>query len=1018
MLRLSREALCAALVVSASVSSPGWVAAQSAPGPVQSEEAPEDSAPVAPSPSDQAESVSEEEEAEQEEEDSLSDVDETVIEYGDSDDKDKVDGTRVQDLPTPVVTGSVANIQDPNKLEPGADKSTGVQGRVASRSTRKVLPDAPVTAKGNTDGKVRSTITDRSGRYRLYLPPGQYTLRSFYDLYHGARWDNVQVTRGQFKRINFVLDPISEEDAGVQEQEVPYLADTSSEAAQLNIRKEAVTVQDAISAEEISRSGDGTAKGAAARVVGVTIDDDGRIIVRGLAGSYNRILLNDIPVPSVDPDVPAVKLDRFPSDIVSNLGVVKVPRPDLPGNFAGGLVRIQTENYPRELELKGGIGLGANSMSTFQDMPTYQGSKTDWLGYDNGVRALPSAVGNQKLEPARRGEDGYTSAEVAEISKSFPDIWNPKQRLAMPKMGMNFTVGDTVELGKKKKELGYRINFLYEYEDKIYDGFNRRYRFNPDQTVRSERQNFDYLQGTQEVLWGAFGSGYLAANQDNSIFATTFFSRTSDDTTLLQLGQEDENAIPKTKDSYNFIGRTLFWNQLRGDHRNLGDTRLQLNWNAVATVGRRDEPDRRQIQQQLGSQFISEASRFYSDLQQLDFAGTSSLRFPIWEGAYGTVGVDAAYETRDFAARRFIAQQYQDKPLVGDPEVVLGPDGLGVISTMRELTRATDSYDASSNLYGTFAQLETPITDWLKFLGLMRFEVFQQQVISKDQFTGETDPADQTNRTDLDPMPSANFAFQINDKMFVKLGYGMTVIRPTFRQLAPFLYTDFLRGWNIVGNPDLDRARIQNAEARYEYYFGATDLLAATFFYKNFKDAIEFSVTSSLNAQATFENADRSWLYGGELELRLGFDRFHDKLSDFFFYGNVALIQSQTTLSEDSLAAVKQRDMFLQSPYVTNLSLRFDDDDSGVMVGLVYNSFGPRLVEVIGAEGFQKDPDVYEKSQHLLDLVSSWEVNEHVQLGLKWKNIAFAKKRYKQGEELVLLQNRGTTVSVGASFSY
>jgi len=41
-----------------------------------------------------------------------------------------------------------------------------------------------------------------------------------------------------------------------------------------------------------------------------------------------------------------------------------------------------------------------------------------------------------------------------------------------------------------------------------------------------------------------------------------------------------------------------------------------------------------------------------------------------------------------------------------------------------------------------------------------------------------------------------------------------------------------------------------------------------------------------------------------------------------------------------------------------------------------------------------------------------------VKLGLKWKNIAFARKRYKQGDEMVFLQNRGTTVSVGASFNY
>ncbi|MGB8328734.1 MAG: carboxypeptidase regulatory-like domain-containing protein, partial [Polyangiales bacterium] len=338
---------------------------------------------------------------EEQEEGSAEDVDEVIIEYAPSPDMERdlvkdAEGTKIEEAPAPSVSKSV-DVQDPDKLEPGADRETGVQGQVVSRKPKKVLPDAPVLAKGDEDGKLRSTITDERGRYRLYLPPGNYTLRSYYDLYHGARWDDIEVKRGKFKRVNFILDPITEKDAGVEEQEVVYLADTSSENAQLNIRKEAVSVQDAISSEEIKRAGDSTAQGAVKRVVGVTIDDDGRVIIRGLGGNYNRILLNGIPVPGVDPNVPSVNLDIFPTDVVSNLAVVKTPRPDLPGNFAGGLLLIETSSYPRDFMLKAGAAIGANTLSTFQQMPTNQGGRLDFLGYDNGARALPPALGSQRL---------------------------------------------------------------------------------------------------------------------------------------------------------------------------------------------------------------------------------------------------------------------------------------------------------------------------------------------------------------------------------------------------------------------------------------------------------------------------------------------------------------------------------------------------------------------------------------------------------------------------------------------
>ncbi len=398
MLGVRREGLLLALLMGVTAWIPSGVGAEEPPKPpaeAPNEDKPSEEAPTQKEPPAAAESPSAKpgEEAppkdiirrdvdgkewitpdvgaaeEEEEENAAEDVDEVIIEYAPSPDMgpdtvEDAEGKEIEEVSTPVVSKAV-QVQDPEKLEPGADKETGVQGQVVSRRPKKVLPDAPVLAKGVDDGKLRSTITDERGRYRLYLPPGKYTLRSYYDLYHGARWDDIAVTRGKFSRINFILDPISEKDAGVEEQEVVYLADTSSESAQLNIRKEAVGVQDAISAQEIKRAGDSTAKGAVSRVVGVTIDEGGRVIIRGLADSYNMILLNGVPVPGVDPDIPSVKLDIFPSDILSNLAVVKSPRPDLPGSFAGGLLLIETSSYPAEQVLKAGVSVGGIRSARF-----------------------------------------------------------------------------------------------------------------------------------------------------------------------------------------------------------------------------------------------------------------------------------------------------------------------------------------------------------------------------------------------------------------------------------------------------------------------------------------------------------------------------------------------------------------------------------------------------------------------------------------------------------------------------
>jgi hypothetical protein len=185
------------------------------------------------------------------------------------------------------------------------------------------------------------------------------------------------------------------------------------------------------------------------------------------------------------------------------------------------------------------------------------------------------------------------------------------------------------------------------------------------------------------------------------------------------------------------------------------------------------------------------------------------------------------------------------------------------------------------------------------------------------------------------------------------------------------------------------------------------------------KDPIEFVIFNQVNSTAGYENADTAWLVGGEVELRLGFGRFHEKLRKFFFVGNVALMKSQTNLPQGiGISGRFQRQLFNQSPYVTNLSLRFDDPDSGVAVALVYNAYGKRIVEAGSAAADIIFPDVFELPQHLLDLVVSWKPTPHVKIGFKWKNIAFARKRFEQGGELVLNQNRGTTFSIGAEYIY
>ena len=133
-------------------------------------------------------------------------------------------------------------------------------------------------------------------------------------------------------------------------------------------RRAAATVSDAVSAEQISRSPDSNASDAAKRMVAATIEDNRYVVIRGLGGRYSVTLLNGVPLPSPDPDVPAAPLDLFPAALVTNLTVHKTFAPDMPGNFAGGALSIETRTYPSKLVFKAKLGMGNDSASSFHSL--------------------------------------------------------------------------------------------------------------------------------------------------------------------------------------------------------------------------------------------------------------------------------------------------------------------------------------------------------------------------------------------------------------------------------------------------------------------------------------------------------------------------------------------------------------------------------------------------------------------------------------------------------------------------
>jgi len=214
----------------------------------------------------------------------------------------------------------------------------------------------------------------------------------------------------------------------------------------------------------------------------------------------------------------------------------------------------------------------------------------------------------------------------------------------------------------------------------------------------------------------------------------------------------------------------------------------------------------------------------------------------------------------------------------------------------------------------------------------------------------------------FDYLPGVNITFKLGEKSNLRLSGSQTVIRPEFREIAPFAFYDFELGATVLGNPNLERTKVTNADLRYEIYPSAGELITVGVFYKYFDQPIELYFNQSgVGTSNTFNylNADHAQGYGAELEMRKKLD-FANALRNFTLYGNVSYIYNKV---EDEVSNIS-RPMQGQSPYVINLGLQYDIEKLGLNTTVLFNQIGRRILYV----GNDQIPAIWENPRPVLDL--------------------------------------------------
>jgi outer membrane cobalamin receptor len=316
------------------------------------------------------------------------------------------------------------------------------------------LPFANVSIKGTTTG----TTTDFDGKYMLELEPGTYTVIFSYVGYETKEVSDVVIKADEVTLIDITLTTNS-----LDEIIITTSVKRNTENAILNVQRKSVVVLDGLSAQSIKKTGASNIASAVKSVPGVSVQDGKYVYVRGLGDRYTKSILNGVDIPGLDPDRNTIPMDIFPTNIIDNVLVVKSAAADQPADFTGGIVNVVTKDFPTKAEYSISMGLGYNPTMHFKNnFLTYEGSDTDFFGYDDGTRSRPI----NRYQPIPGTFDN--KALLTSLTNRFQEQLKAEQTTSNPNFSLGLTAGNQYEFSNGNK-IGYLASASYKNNTVFYE---------------------------------------------------------------------------------------------------------------------------------------------------------------------------------------------------------------------------------------------------------------------------------------------------------------------------------------------------------------------------------------------------------------------------------------------------------------------------------------------------------------------------------------------------------------------
>lgn len=913
-----------------------------------------------------------------------------------------------------------------------------IKGIVIDQKSKETLIGAVITAVAENGSKNATqekdgikAVTDIDGNFSLQnLKDGTYTLYIKYVGYKTQKIDGVQLKGGKRidgKAIVSSKDTSSKNDASekalltialqpdeqqLNEVTVTAVERRNTDAAMIQVAKNSPVIVSNVSAQEISRTQDTNAGEVIRRVPGVSLIDDKFVMVRGLSQRYNNVWVNGGAVPSSEADSRAFSFDIIPSSQIDNLTIVKSPTAEYPADYSGGFIIVNTKEIPAENSFNIAVGGNWNTSSAFHDFSYSKGSRTDFLGFDNGLRNLNGGIHatlNPQLDANGKPVGDYATSL---LENGLNNDWLVKNRKPLGDLKLAASLNQRWMLGGRTLGMLAALNYTNEYRTYenmennlygIYDAANDKPNY--------LRHSVDDQYNNNVRLGAMLNFTFLSKDGNHKYQLKNIFNQLATSRYTWRDGVSAQSNLERSAEYY-YRSRTTYNGQLTGKHTFTSDA---LDWSIGYAYANRHLPDRRRylIDDALESGVYAlstgnDISREWTQLDEhilsLGVNDKHHFKFGNFEpdlqvGAYGE------YRSREYQTRNFIYNwnvsannmpsgfRHSDIPTLLSSEANMGYDKLYLL----EEKQMRNNYRGHNTLGAGYLAMSLPFGKLGIHAGV-RFEHNDMELISNSR-DYEKSESSRHYKTD-DVFPSLNTTYKISDQHQVRLSYGRSINRPEFREVSSSVYYDFDLASNVQGNTELKNCYVDNLDLRYEWYPSRGELISLAVFYKHFDSPIEwtYTVAGGTDLIYSYKNAKSANNYGVELDIRknLGFIG----LNDFSWSFNGALIKSKVQFEKGSKE--ENRPMQGQSPYLINTGIFYKNELLKMDIALLYNRIGKRIIGVGRSEGSTGDdsnarvPHSYEMPRNTIDFSLAKKFGDHLELKLNVRDLLAEKIYYKQ----------------------